>query len=56
MAPYVVGALIGLGSIVKGLAVGTHNVGRSLFYIGVGAALVALDAWVIRAKSTRSDE
>jgi hypothetical protein len=56
MAPYVIGALVGLGAIVRGLAIGTHHLGKSLSYIAVGAALFALDAWIIRDKSRRSDD
>jgi hypothetical protein len=56
MAPYVIGALIGLGAIIRGVAIGTHHLGHGLSYIALGAALFALDAWIIRDKSRRSDD
>jgi len=54
--PYVIGALLGLGSIIRGLAIGTHHLGRSLSYIGIGAALFAFDAWVLHGNSRRSHQ
>lgn len=53
MVPYIVGALLGVWSIARGVAIGTHRLGTSLAYIGLGAALFALDAWIIRDKSRR---